>query len=197
MNLIKSIIKYMPICKNNSKKKYTGLEPSPKGLGYCASGEKEGTIMKGNDGNQWFISNGKWIKKDNTENIKKELDKKLYNWWSSLSKGNIIVIYKDGSDKLIKSNMITRKAKIKDIKKMWLEFDKDDNVKVIIWSAQSVDTIQSFIDYLIEKISKKKIQDFLKMKDFPSYLLENYKKYFIKYEFYSKKDYILRNIHDK
>ena len=82
----------MPICKNNSKKKYTGLEPSPKGLGYCASGEKEGTIMKGNDGNQWFISNGKWIKKDNTENIKKELDKKLYNWWSSLSKGNIIVM---------------------------------------------------------------------------------------------------------
>ena len=41
----------MPHCKNNHKKTYIGDEPSPKGLGYCASGEKEGTKMKGKDGN--------------------------------------------------------------------------------------------------------------------------------------------------
>ena len=39
----------MPNCKNNPKKQYTGDEPSPKGLGYCASGETEGTEMKGKD----------------------------------------------------------------------------------------------------------------------------------------------------
>jgi hypothetical protein len=51
----------MPHCKNNHKKTYIGDEPSPKGLGYCASGEKEGTKMKGKDGNIWIKSNGKWI----------------------------------------------------------------------------------------------------------------------------------------
>lgn len=44
----------MPYCKNNPKKTYKGTEPSPKGLGYCASGEKEGTIKKGKDGNKWI-----------------------------------------------------------------------------------------------------------------------------------------------
>ncbi len=52
----------MPHCKNNPRKTYEGTEPSPKGLGYCASGEKEGTKMKGKDGNMWIKSNGKWIK---------------------------------------------------------------------------------------------------------------------------------------
>ena len=32
----------MPLCKNDPKRKYTGDEPSPKGLGWCAHGEKEG-----------------------------------------------------------------------------------------------------------------------------------------------------------
>jgi len=56
----------MPYCINNNKKTYTGNEPSPKGLGYCASGEKEGTKMKGKDGNMWIKSNGKWIKNKTT-----------------------------------------------------------------------------------------------------------------------------------
>jgi hypothetical protein len=188
----------MPICKNNPKRSYTGKEPSPKGLGYCASGEKEGTIMEGKDGNLWLKSNGKWIKKgnrensENIENIKKELHKKLYNWWSSLSEGNIIIIYKDGSHELIKSSMKTHKAQAKNITEKWIEFDKDNNVKAIIWSSMSVDIIQSFIDYLIKKSSKNKLSELLKMKDLPSYLLENYKKYFVKYEYYSKKDYIFK-----
>lgn len=56
----------MPFCKNNPKKSYKGTEPSPKGLGYCASSEKIGEKKKGKDGNMWQvkkISNGKrWIK---------------------------------------------------------------------------------------------------------------------------------------
>lgn len=56
----------MPYCINNNKKTYTGNEPSPKGLGYCASGEKEGTKMKGKDGNMWIKSNGKWVKNNTT-----------------------------------------------------------------------------------------------------------------------------------
>ena len=63
----------MPNCKNNSKKTYKGDdpfrastcvdEPSPKGLGFCASAEKEGTEMKGKDGNMWVKKTGRWIKK--------------------------------------------------------------------------------------------------------------------------------------
>ena len=52
----------MPYCINNPKRQYKGNEPSPKGLGYCASGEKEGKKMKGKDGNMWIKKGGKWIK---------------------------------------------------------------------------------------------------------------------------------------
>ena len=54
-------------CKNIKGKKYKGTEPSPKGLGYCASGEKVGNKMKGRDKNTWIVkkvSNGskRWFK---------------------------------------------------------------------------------------------------------------------------------------
>ena len=39
----------MPKCKNNPSRSYKGTEPSPKGLGYCASGEKIGKKRKGYD----------------------------------------------------------------------------------------------------------------------------------------------------
>jgi len=71
----------MPICKNNPERTYKGDEPSPKGLGYCASGEKEGKIMKGKDGYEWIKDGGKWVKQQNAEML---LDKKLYKWWQSL-----------------------------------------------------------------------------------------------------------------
>ena len=36
----------MPYCLNNPKRQYKGDEPSPKGLGYCASGEKDSKDKK-------------------------------------------------------------------------------------------------------------------------------------------------------
>ena len=30
----------MPVCKNDKNANYKGVEPSPKGLGYCAHSEK-------------------------------------------------------------------------------------------------------------------------------------------------------------
>ena len=57
----------MPICKNDPKRKYKGDEPSPKGVGWCAHGEKEGKVRKGRDGNKWIVkkvSSGslRWVK---------------------------------------------------------------------------------------------------------------------------------------
>lgn len=181
----------MPYCKNNPKKTYIGTEPSPKGLGYCASSEKEGTVMKGKDGNQWIKKNGRWIKKPDDEYYKKELYKKIYKWWYNLSIGNFIIIYKDNTYKLIKSLKKTNMAKIKDLKEKWSEHSEDKDIKAIIWSAQSTDVIDSLIDKLIKKTSKTSLNKILEMKDIPSYLLLNYKKYFRKYELYSKKDYTI------
>jgi len=64
----------MPYCKNNIKKKYKGTEPSPKGLGYCASGAKVGEKRKGKDGNNWVVKKIKtgskrWMKTYKTYTI--------------------------------------------------------------------------------------------------------------------------------
>ena len=117
----------MPICKNNSKKQYTGDEPSPKGLGYCASGEKEGKIMKGKDGNTWIVSKGRWIKHQNDDYYKILMDK-LSKWWQQMAQGNIIIIYQDGKHKLVTSSKKTHKAKSNDIIEKWKEFDNDKNI---------------------------------------------------------------------
>ncbi len=114
------------ICKNNPKKTYTGNEPSPKGLGFCASGEKEGTKMKGKDNNIWIKKNGKWIRYSNSQvdKLKKKLYKKLFSFWKKLSQGQIIIIYKNNQDnnltyKFIKSNLKTLKAQSNDLIEKW------------------------------------------------------------------------------
>jgi hypothetical protein len=192
----------MPNCKNNLKKTYTGNEPSPKGLGYCASGEKEGTEMKGKDGNMWIKKNGKWIKKNSKENYYKKIYDKLYKWWLPLSQGNIIIIYtvltskgiKETKNKLIKSNMKTHQAQSKDIIEKWNKFGEKSEIKAIIWSSRSVDSIQFFINFLLKKMTIEQLEEFLKIKNLPEYILENYKKYFEKNKLYSDKDYYLKNL---
>ena len=73
----------MPICKNDPKKSYKGIEPSPKGLGYCAHAEKLGSIKKGLDGNQWKIESTahgvkRWVKQISKSSSKSEIPGKKY-----------------------------------------------------------------------------------------------------------------------
>ena len=73
----------MPKCKNDPTRSYKGTEPSPKGLGYCAHGMKEGDKKKGKDGNMWIIKkikNGslRWIKDTSKSNNKLKGYKKFY-----------------------------------------------------------------------------------------------------------------------
>ena len=109
-----------------------------------------------------------------------------------LSQGNIIVISQDGKHKLIKTNKKTIKAQSKEILEKWAELSNNKEVKAIIWSGQSVDNIQLFVEFLIKKSSKKQLDELVKMKNLPKYLLENYKKYFNKYEFIGQKDYTFK-----
>lgn len=61
----------MPKCKNDSSVSYTGIEPSPLGMGYCASGVNENTIMVGRNGKKWIAketgNSTKWEKYVKTE----------------------------------------------------------------------------------------------------------------------------------
>lgn len=41
-------------CINDPSRRYTGKEPSPKGRGFCAHGEKENTILEGKDSKRWI-----------------------------------------------------------------------------------------------------------------------------------------------
>jgi hypothetical protein len=40
---------------------FTGSEPSPKGLGFCARNEKENAVRIGNNEKLWIVKNGKWL----------------------------------------------------------------------------------------------------------------------------------------
>ena len=46
--------------------------------------------------------------------------------------------------------MKTPKAKSKDVIKKWIELRKNREVKAIIWSAQSVDAIQLFVELILK-----------------------------------------------
>jgi len=70
----------MPKCLNDSKKTYKGDEPSPKGIGYSATIEEVGKIMKGKDNNLWIVKEGtegkkRWIKFNDIPETKETISK--------------------------------------------------------------------------------------------------------------------------
>jgi hypothetical protein len=69
---------------------------------------------------------------------------------------------------------------------------KNNEVKAVIWSAQSVDSIQFFVEFLLKKMNIEQLEEFVKIKNLSGYILENYKKYFVKNKLYSDKDYYLK-----
>lgn len=101
----------MLICKNDSTKKYKGNEPSPKGLGWCAYGEKIGSIRTGKDGNKWIVkkrnNNSKyWVKYFSNDQI-------IINQFKDMLKKNYI------SDKKEINNFFNILKKLDKIKYKW------------------------------------------------------------------------------
>lgn len=190
----------MPNCKNDPNRKYKGTEPSPKGLGFCAHGMKIGAVKKGKDGNKWEVrevKNGskRWMKTDNKEKIQKDLFKKLYKWWLKLSIGGLLIIYKNGKYKNIKSNKKTLSAQTKNIINKHIELGNNKDVKAIIWSNISYETLENFTNYLTYKTSKKELNNILNSKKLIDYLIKNYKKYFNKYKLETNKDYMFKGFY--
>ena len=89
----------MPKCKNDESRNYKGDEPSPKGLGYCAHAEKEGSQKKGKDGNMWIVSRTKTGTKRWNKSIGKlNNDEKDSKWIDN----RLAKIREEGIDKLFK-----------------------------------------------------------------------------------------------
>ena len=193
----------MPSCKNDPSRKYKGTEPSPKGLGYCAHNMKIGAVKKGKDGNKWIvreIKNGskRWmkVKEYDINKVKKYLEDKLYKWWIQLSKGGLIIVYKNNSYKKVLPPKKGKKIQ-KEHEKQWKGLEKDKNVKYIIWSNISIDSLQSFINYLLFKTKNNIIEKFLTSKNILNIFIKNIKKLIIKYsEVTAHKDYTLKGEYD-
>ena len=145
------------------------------------------------------VSNGslRWFKVDNIEKIKKQLHNKIYKWWLKLATGEFIIIYKNKIYRNIKNNKKTYIAKSKDITNKLINFGNDNNVEAILWSSQSIDILENFINYLVYKIPKKELNKILNLKKTKDYFINNYKKYFIKNKLKTNKDYIFKSFLQK
>lgn len=85
----------------------------------------------------------------------------LENFWRQLSGRNVIVIYKDGTHKYINLPKRTTQK----YKKLFDEFDNDDNVVAVLSSSLSSDAYELG---LYPKAKDKSVE----------YVIKNYKKYF-------------------
>lgn len=95
----------MPKCKNDPSKSYTGNEPSPKGLGYCAHAMKIGQTKKGLDGKLWTVI----ATKNNTKRWIKKSSRKKYSGSKTSKKS---VRKNKLSKSFIPKNKLTQKNKI-------------------------------------------------------------------------------------
>lgn len=182
----------MPVCKNDASKTYTGTEPSPKGLGYCAHAEKAGIKRIGRDGNHWIIATTKtdimrWVRFNDSRD---KLAATLSPWWRVVTNGGVMVIYRGGEYIMVQSKKKTQKARLNEIKTVWQDAAADPKVVAIVWSAMSYDVFESFLNH-IEKTNKTRA--ILKAKDVPALLAKSYKKYFKASEFLSPKDHTLKS----
>ena len=111
----------MPKCKNDESRNYKGDEPSPKGLGYCAHAEPEGSQKKGKDGNMWevkTVSSGskRWMKINKITGDKYLVHHNYSRPFMVVINGNNVKIYKpvdqmsDDYSKLVKEYKKTQKV---------------------------------------------------------------------------------------
>lgn len=112
---------------------------------------------------------------------------RLFDWWLRLSKGQIILVYKDGS-----YHFYLKNRNQKNWKERWKKLKKDSQIKAILFSSISNDNLTFFVNYFLS-LPEKEIKSLMKIKDLPSYLIKNYKKFFKKYKIFTIKDYTLKH----
>ena len=129
----------MPTCKNDNYKKYTGKEKSPKGRGWCPTGEKLGRKRIGRDKNVWEIVK-KWEKvKIDDSSSSLSSTSSFNNSSSSFS------LFKSKKKKKKKKKKKTKKKKVKD----------SQSIKYSKASKKEINKYIQKIYKLIKKKSKK------------------------------------------
>lgn len=116
----------------------------------------------------------------NLDKLVKKIFKKLYNWWYKIASSGFYIVNKN--------NKVTfSKNKVEEI----------DDIKYIIWTGQSTDSLTFFIYYILQKLSINKIEEFISTKNISSYLIiDNFKTFFIKSKLYTIKDYTLNSLEE-
>ena len=184
----------MPPCKNDPTRSYAGTEPSPKGLGYCAHAEAEEVVRTGRDGLPWIVREDRrgvlsWGRQDAlTDRLGAALDA----WWSQLAESSVMVIYKNGSHAMMRSPRKTYSARLNDVERQWRAAGADPEVVAIVWSSPSSDNFTSFIAHIRKNVPKDAQEALANSWNPVALLAASHKKYFMKHEYYTKKDYTLK-----
>ena len=114
------------------------------------------------------------------------LEKKMKPWYSKLSKGHLLIILKNGTYKIISSN--------KNIGTKWKQYGEDNSIQYILWTTPGIGSsqhIEMFINYILNKIPNKIIEDMIRSKHTLPILVKHFTKLCSKYPIHTKKDYFL------
>jgi len=110
------------------------------------------------------------------------LEKKMKPWYSKLSKGHLLIILKNGTYKIISNTQ-------------WKQYGEDNSIQYILWTTPGIDSsqhIEMFINYILEKIPNKIIEEMIRCKHTLPILVKHFTKLCSKYPIHTKKDYFLQ-----
>jgi len=147
----------MPPCKNDPKRLYTGNEPSPKGLGFCAHAMKLNSKKRGRDGNVWIVkqtTNGfkRWVKFSGSKTAKT-------SFISGKSPKKQRKLVKQKSSLNIKPTAKKSAQKILRIQKFWKNLEKAYEInpadtKYLKWNSWLSDLSKSQSNIIIKIVNK-------------------------------------------
>ena len=119
--------------------------------------------------------------------LKGYLEKKMKPWYSKLSEGHLLIIKKNGTYTIISSttDMLTK----------WKQSGEDKTIQYILWTTPGIGSsqhVEMFVDYIVEKISNKIIEEMIRCKHTLPILVKHFTKLCSKYPIHTKKDYFLQ-----
>jgi hypothetical protein len=110
--------------------------------------------------------------------IVKKLFTKFNVWWKNISKGGFYIVDKNNEYKLVKTK----------------GYLINPDIKYIVWGSASTDELTFFIYYILSKLDPKEIETILTTRNTLEYFINNFHKFFKKYELFDNNRASARNI---
>jgi hypothetical protein len=104
--------------------------------------------------------------------IVKKLFTKFNVWWKNISKGGFYIVDKNNEYKLVKTK----------------GYLINPDIKYIVWGSASTDELTFFIYYILSKLDPKEIETILTTRNTLEYFINNFHKFFKKYELFDDKN---------